>query len=309
MWGCRLSFVLLIIGCQRAPSWLAEAPLVGVRVRDDAGRELYLKKPPTRVALAAPEAVALWQQSGLFTQVVAACAGSGESTRFFYLPCEDSVALADAVFRAQADWVWVPREGALEQSVSLPAYVFAPKSTLAWLEHLRTLGQVYDVPQLLQYVDSVAAAFRTRSAEAQQSRRLRVLVLVAGEPVAFLTKDHPLASIVQEAGGIIPYAAPKAISGLSPDTLRQSPPDVLLVSAEDPQLLNDFLTLYPDAYTFPAIRYRRVFAVERWMVQMPFAEPVRAFSTLLGILHPEASGLAPQSAQEVEKRTQEEAQE
>lgn len=305
-----VSWLLLLVGCQRAPAWLAEAPLVGVRVRDDAGRELYLKRPPTRVALAAPEAVALWQQSGLFLQVIAACASSGENARLFYLPCEDSVALAEAVFRAQADWIWIPREGALERSINLPAYVFAPDSTLGWLAHLRTLAEVYDTPQLKQYADSLASVFQARSAQARQSRQLRVLVLVPGEPVAFLTQSHPIARIVQEAGGIIPYTGTGAFTGaFLADTLRQTPPDVLLVSAEDPQLVNDLLTLYPEAYGFPAIRYRRIFAVERWMLQMPFAEPMRAFSTLLGILHPEVSGLAPQAAEEVQKRAQEEAQE
>ena len=300
--------VLLLSGCQRAPAWLAEAPLVGVRIRDDAGRELYLKRPPARVALAAPEAVALWQQGGLFAQVVAACAGSGENTRIFYLPCDDSVALADAVFRAQADWVWVSRENSLDRSLSLPSYTFAPKSTLQWLNHLRTLAEVYDLPPLRVYADSVAAVVKARSAEAQQSRRLRVLVVVEGQPIAFLTQDHPLATLVREAGGEIPYAKADAAGLIPADTLRHNPPEVLLVSAEAPQLVNDFLTLYPEAYSFPAVRYRRIFSVERWMVQMPFAEPVRAFSTLLGILHPEIGGSAPQSANQVENSTQEETQ-
>lgn len=286
------------MGCQRAPAWLEEAPLIGLRVQDDAGGQVYLVRPPERVALATPEAVRLWQEAGLFSRVVAACEGAGESARLFFLRCDDSVALWDALYKSRPTWVWVASPQALPPEAGFPLYVFRPQSPADWLKHLRTLGQVYDQPVLLELADSLEKDLRQATQKAKALRRLRVAVLLPGEPLRFLSPGEPLASLLEEAGGhLIPA-----------ESLATTLPEVILLPAGQPELVNDFLRLYPDAYSSPALRYKRLFSVEREVLEHPLSQPVQAFYTLLRILHPEVTPSSPQPAEQIQQPAQEEAQ-
>lgn len=284
-----------MLSCQRAPSWLAEAPLIGARVQDDAGRQTYLVRAPARVALATPYALPLWEEAGLLDKVVAACVGAGEGARVFFLPCEDSLALTEAVFKARTEWVWVSHPQALAQGLSTPVYVFAPKRIEDWLRHLRLLGQVYDRPSLVRLADSLEGGVQNLSAQARQARQLKVIALTAGEPFRALDSNHPLATLIREAGGKL----------VSLDSISASPPDVIVVPAQAPTLVNDLLAFRPELYESPAIRYRRLYSVEPWLLEAPFSRPVRGFYTLLQILHPELAPSTSESAQKVEDKRQE----
>ncbi|MCX7607413.1 MAG: hypothetical protein N2170_09180 [Bacteroidia bacterium] len=300
--------LIALLSCQRPPNWLDEAPLIGMRVKDDAGRILYLKRPPTRVALCTPEAIGLWSKAGLFSYVVAACAGMGEESRLFYLPCMDSLALPDALFRSKAEWIWTSHPSFLqrEHPFAHTSYVFSPRSTKDWLTHLGMLGKVYDIPSISLLADSLLHSIELLSVSARKGRRFRVLVLCPADPVAFLTHHHPLASLIDEAGGSIPYTGSLPIQTFPAETLLHSPPDILLVPEGASELLNDLLTQYPDAYTFPAVQYKRIFSIEKWMIEAPFTDPVRGFYTLLQIIHPEIgnSSLSQPARNNVENRTQ-----
>ncbi len=288
---------VLLAGCHRAPAWLEEAPLIGLRVRDDAGREVYLVRPPERVALAVPEAVRLWQEAGLFGRVVAACEGAGEAERVFFLRCDDSLALGDALYRSRPAWVWVASPQALPPSTAFPLYAFRPQGPAEWLKHLRTLGQVYDQPVLLKLADSLEKDLNQAIQKTQTLRRLKVGVLLPGEPLRFPSLAEPLASLIEKAGGqLIPA-----------ESLATTLPEVLLLPAGQPELVNDFLRLYPDAYSSPALRYKRLFSVERQVLENPLSQPIQAFYTLLRILHPEVSPSS-EPANQVQQPAQEEAQ-
>lgn len=292
---------LLWLGCTRAPEWLPEAPLIGMRVRDDSGREEYLKTPPQRVALCTGEALPLWEKAGLFSRVQAACVGEGDNTRFFYLPCDDSLSLLEALYRLRPDWVWVSEKNLLTAQ-AFPVYVFAPKSTAEWLRTLRQLGAVYDTPQLVHIADSLQALVTSLQKKIQEARRLRVAVIAPGSPFQLVTARHPLTTLIQEAGGSVVYRDSLPIL----DTLRANPPDVLLIPEGSTELLNDFLTYYPEGYTFPALQYKRLFSIERWMIERPFADAPTAFFSLVQILHPELIRSATEpAAEEVEKAAQE----
>jgi len=289
---------VLLVGCHRAPAWLEEAPLIGVRVRDDAGREVYLVRPPQRVALATPDAVLLWQEAGLFSRVIAACQGAGEAARLFFLPCDDSLALAEALYKSHPAWVWVASTAAIPPTTAFPLYVFRPKGPVDWLRHLRTLGQVYDEPLLTHLADSLERDYRQTLQKVQALRRLRVVVLLPGEPLRFLSPTDPLSTLIEEAGGqLIPA-----------ESLATTLPEVVLLPADQPELVNDWLRLYPDAYNSPALRYKRLFSVERAVLERPLTQPIRAFYTLLRILHPEVSPSSPQPAEPIEQPTQDQAE-
>jgi len=282
---------VLLVGCHRAPAWLEEAPLIGARVRDDAGREVYLVRPPQRVALATPDAVPLWQEAGLFSRVIAACEGVGEATRLFFLPCDDSLALEEALYKSHPTWVWVASPGALPPTTAFPLYVFQPKGPADWLRHVRTLGQVYDEPLLTHLADSLEREYRQALQKVQALRRLKVVVLLPGEPLRFPSPSDPLSTLIEEAGGqLIPV-----------ESLATTLPEVVILPADQPELVNDWLRLYPDAYLSPALRYKRLFSIERPVLERPLAQPVRTFYTLLRILHPEVSPSSPQPAEPIEQ--------
>jgi ABC-type Fe3+-hydroxamate transport system substrate-binding protein len=275
-----------------------------MRVRDDKGQEHYLKAPPQRVALCTGEALLLWEKAGLFSMVQAACVGEGDNARFFYLPCEDSLLLLEVLYRLRPDWVWFSEKNLLTAQ-AFPAYVFAPKSTAEWLRNLRQLGALYDNPPLIRVADSLQALVTSLQKKLQEARRLRVAVIALGSPFQLVTTRHPLATLIQEAGGSVLYC-----DSLPPlDTLRANPPDVLLIPEGSTELLNDFLTHYPEGYTFPALQYKRLFSIERWMIERPFADAPTAFFSLVRILHPELTGSASEPpAEEIEKAAQEHAQ-
>ncbi|MCS7188313.1 MAG: hypothetical protein RMJ66_00540 [Bacteroidia bacterium] len=282
--------VILLEGCKPAPGWLAEAPLIGTRLRDDAGNELYLRTPPSRVALCTPEAIGLWQSAGLFSYVKAACVGEGDDPRIFYLPCGDSIALSDALFRNRVEWAWVPSPQAVESFSPDLLYVFAPRTLASWLRHMKNLAKVYDQPLIKHTADSLERIAQQKSLLAKESRVFKVAILTLGEPLALLSQRHPLATLVQETGGSIPYKAEAEYFLPHPETLYHALPDIILVPENSTELLNDFLRQYPDAYTSPAIRYKRVFSIPPWFIQRPFSNPVQVFFTLLQIIHPELVG-------------------
>lgn len=283
-WG-----VILLAGCRSAPSWLAEAPLIGVQIQDDAGRRLYLPAAPKRVALAVPYAFPLWEKAGLKERIVAACYGSGEETRVFYLLCDDSLALGDALARAQADWVWVAHPAQVAGYPEAKVYVYHPTTPEGWLTHLRRLGEIYDNQRLISLADSFLALLRQYDEHLKDTRRLRVAVLLKDAPAAVLTKQHPLSTLIERAGGSVPYTSPAKVpyAVVPAESLAAALPEVILVPEGAQDAINAFLQQYPDIYSSPAIQYKRIFSVPAEMLAQPYADPLNTLYTLLYVLHPE----------------------
>ncbi|MDW8016048.1 MAG: hypothetical protein RMK19_08565 [Bacteroidia bacterium] len=294
MWRIAIwiSTGLFFWGCRQPPPWLKEAPTIGIRIQDDLGRTLYLPKPPQRVALAAPEALPLWEKANLLDRLVGACYGSGDNLRLFYLLCDDSLALTEALYKAQADWVWVSRRNQIASFPEEKIFVYNPTSPAQWVRHLRLLGQVYNHLALIRLADSLSAYLSLLNQKLQEARRFRVLVLTQGEPFHILTQEHPFVAYIQQVGGYVPYTADSLQpSGLlSKDTLLAFPPEVILVPEKATDLLNDFLRVYPEMYASPAIQYQRIFAFPSALVINPHAEPFKTLYLLLRILHPEVAG-------------------
>lgn len=289
MRGSRGLAFLILLSCQPVPPWLSEAPLIGMQVQDDAGRRIYLPKPPKRVALATLDALPLWQKAGLLNYVVAACYGGGENPRIFYLLCDDSLSLSEAAYKANIEWIWVSHEN---QTVGLPdnkVYVFRASTPERWLETLRLLGTIYGHSTLIGTADSLLREIQRLREKLQGVRRLRVAALLKDPAGAICTKLHPLALFIQSAGGHVPYHSPDRETAvvLPAETLQAEPPEVLLIPEGSPDLINDFLRLYPDAYGWPAIRYQRIFSLPALLIHEPQRDPVQTLYLLLRILHPE----------------------
>ncbi|MEN3040567.1 MAG: hypothetical protein ABDH66_03380 [Bacteroidia bacterium] len=294
---CRPSWKLILLGaallpaCRRVPTWWEAAPLIGTQVQDDLKRKLYLPQAPQRVAIATSEALPLWRSSKLDQYIVAGCYGDGEDTRVFYLSCEDSIALSDALYKAKVEWVWTSR---LEKVGTFPeskVYVFRPQSMEEWLRHLRVLGEVYGMHAFGQVADSLMGVLQGYEAKLVDARRLRVLILSPEGAGEILSRYHPIASIVARAGGIIPYGADsnRPMGQVPLDSLLAAPPEVIFVPEGNTELVNAFLRQYPEAYAMPAIQYKRIFSIPLRMLAQPYAEPFQAFHIFLQALHPEVA--------------------
>lgn len=266
-----------------------------MHLQDDAGRRLYLPTAPKRVALAVPHALPLWEKAGLMERIVAACYGSREEPKVFYLLCDDSLSLGEALTRAQVDWVWVAHPAQVAGYPEAKLYVYRPTSPEGWLAHLRKLGEIYDNQRLITIADSFLTLLRRYDEQLKDTRRLRVVALLKDVPAAVLTKQHPLSVLIERAGGSLPYissdGAPYAV--LPAESLAAAPPEVILVPEGAPDAINAFLQQYPDIYSSPAIQYKRIFSVPREMYDQPNADPLNTLYTLLYVLHPEiAKGIS-----------------
>lgn len=283
---------VVVMGCRSSPSWLKEAPLIGIRVKDDLGREIYLSQAPRRVAIAVPEALPLWEKSGLLDRVVAACYGSGENPRIYYLLCDDSLSLGEALYRAQVEWVWISRPTQVAAYSKAKTYVYQPTSPEAWLRHLRLLGEVYDNRLVMEVADSLAKVLQTYDQQLKEARRFRVMVLSEREGGEIYTRSHPLSSLIERAGGSMPYtdSAGRAVAAIPPESIAKALPEIILVPEGAAARVDDLLRICPDLYSSPAIQYKRIFSVPRELLQQPYANPLQTLYTFLRVLHPEIAG-------------------
>ncbi|MCX8111721.1 MAG: hypothetical protein N3E49_00765 [Bacteroidia bacterium] len=290
LWG-----ILLLGGCKMVPSWLSEAPLIGIQVTDDKGRKLYLPTAPKRVALATPEAFPLWEKAGLAERVVAGCYGTGENTRIFFLRCDDSLSLTEALYRAQIDWVWVTHLSQISTFPESKVYVYHPTSPEAWLRHFRLLGEVYDSKAILHIADSLMQVLQFHKNQIQDARRFRVAVLSPELPGGVLTQSHPLVPLIEQAGGTVIYKAAdnRPVALLPPDSLIQALPEVIILPENAQEAVNDLIRICPEVYNSPAVQYKRIFTVPEAMIRIPYADPLQTLYTLLYILHPEIAKASP----------------
>lgn len=279
----------LLGGCHSVPAWLSEAPLIGMQVRDDAGRQIYLPAAPERVALAVSEAYPLWEKAGLNDHIIAACYGTGENPRVFFLLCDDSLSLSEALYRSGADWVWVANPAQVVAFPGAKVYVYRPDSPEAWLRHLRLLGEVYDRQALIEVADSFAQVLRLYEERLREARRLRVLPIAPEGEGRLCTRYHPLAALIERAGGTLPYGSVERhpLAVLPAETLAVAPPEVILVPEGGQELINQVLNLYPELYNSPAVQYKRIFSLPMGLFRQPYMDPLQTLYTLLYVLHPE----------------------
>lgn len=276
-------------GCRSVPEWLRDAPLIGIQIRDDDGRQLYLPTAPKRVAIAVPEAYPLWEKAGLSEYIVAACYGSGENPRVFFLLCEDSIALSEALYRSSAEWVWVSNPAQVAGLSGVKVYVYHPDSPEAWLRHLRLLGEVYDRQALIQVADSFARILHQYAELLRQTRRLRVMAIPPEGEGRLCTRYHPLARLIERAGGVLPYGSGdrQPATVLPRESIAVALPEVILLPEGGQELINHTLNLYPELYNSPAIQYKRIFSLPAEVFRQPYTEPLQTLYTLLYVLHPE----------------------
>ncbi|MCS6790477.1 MAG: hypothetical protein NZ580_05820 [Bacteroidia bacterium] len=302
-WGLLLS----LWACSTPPDWIEEAPLLGARMQDDAGRHLYLSHAPQRVAVLSRAALPLWYKLGLDSLIQATCAPTEYETQRS-LPCETPALLQEALIHDTSLWIWTDTLEKLSGLSTNRVYVFAPKSMEAWLKHWKMLCLLYQKPQALWEADRLEKIWRSFVTKTTSTRRFRVAVLSPSYYPTLLTMAHPLAGLIQEAGGIVPYRGSTPWwPGIPAETLQTYPPDILLVPAQHPERLQDFLAQYPTAHGFPAVRYLRVFTIDNSLLENPWSNPIETFLFLLRILHPELIGIAspPQALPEIPQPAQE----
>ncbi|MEN2992673.1 MAG: hypothetical protein ABDH91_03885 [Bacteroidia bacterium] len=296
MWRTWIGFSIGLWACQRPPSWLAEAPLIGHRVRDDAGRVIYVPQPPRHIGLATPQATFLWTSHPLLQRhLTVACAGEGEDSRRFFLPCEDTLAVREVLTQNALDWIWVP-----ETLPGLPKekqYVFAPKTLWQWLRHRQVLAEIYDLPDLRQETESLQTEVARLAQQAQAERLFRVLVVSSKDSGYVPNSTHPISELIKMAGGT-------PLPRESLQIMERMPPEILILPAGKTDLVNALLYQYPHLYISPALQHQRVFSLERWMIEEPMRDPVTVFLGLLKIIHPEVGSHLAGTAQEVEKPTE-----
>ncbi len=286
-----LLWLSLLTSCRQAPAWLSQAPLIGYRFTDDRGQQGYLPQPPRRIAVLSPAALGLWKTANLPTITLIGCTGLNDAYQNFYLPCDDPPTLIEVLYKAKVEWIWADPSYPWPEAPKPPApvYHFHPKGVSDWLTRLSLLGDIYDAPALRQVTDSLHKTIDTLIQRLSQERPFRVLLLGFSDSLILYSQAHPLGQMVTQAGGIPPTAQ---TAFLSPKTLKDSAflPDIVIVPAEKPEILNTLLLEVPELYSSRAILHKRVFSMPRTLMEMPYYDPLNSFYTLVRILHPEVVG-------------------
>jgi len=285
------AFLVIGVSCRRGPAWLSQAPLVGYRYTDDIGFSGYLPQPPRRVAVLTPAALGLWKAANLPTITLIGCNSLGDDYRTFYFACDDPAVLINALYKAKVEWIWSDPTYPWPETPQPPAplYHFHPKSLRDWLRALHFIGEVYDAPLVRQTADSLQKEVDTLLSRLARERQFKVLLVGFTDSVVLYSEAHPLGRLVREAGGLPPTGKSPL---LSPKVLKDSSflPDIIILPAEKPEIVNTLLLEVPELYTSPAILYQRLFSMPRALMEAPFLSPLEAFYNLGRILHPEVIG-------------------
>ncbi|HEX6940071.1 MAG TPA: helical backbone metal receptor [Longimicrobiales bacterium] len=291
-----LSLALGAAGCADAPGRAADAFAVVV---DDAGREVRVAAPPTRIISLIPAVTETIVALGVADRLVARTAFDTEPA-LAHLPSTEQALLPNiewlARFRPELVVAWA--DGQARSSVARLAALGVPVygaaiETLADVDAtIRRMGRLLGVERR---ADSLAAAVRgeldaVRRAVAGRERPT-VFYVVARDPALTAGPGTFIHEVIEAAGGRNVFGdAPAGWPQVGLEEVVRRQPDVLIVPLGE---WNDTATLdrlrtAPGWRELRAVREGRVYAVDAETFNRPGPRIGMVARRLARLLHPEA---------------------
>jgi iron complex transport system substrate-binding protein len=272
---------------------------------DDAGRRLYLAKPPSRIVSLAPSITEMLFSLGLDEQIVGvtefcdypAAAKSKAKVGYANPSIEVLVALRPELVVAPKDFLRPDLQTKLDQ-LKIPLFVLEAHTLEDIPLQIQTLGTMFERSAT---ATGVARAIRQRMADIRRMVETqpptRVLYVLNSQPLITVGPGSFIHQMIGLAGGInIAAQAGTAYPRLSMETVLKEDPEVLIFpSGETETVPRSEQEQWRRWDSLSAVKRRRFHEVSSNLLNRPGPRIVEGLEQLAHAIHPEAfgSGSAP----------------
>ncbi|MDF0644061.1 MAG: cobalamin-binding protein [Nitrospira sp.] len=265
---------------------------------DDAGRKLYIAKPPTRVVSLAPSITEMLFALGLDEQIVGvtelcnypSAALSKPKIGYARPNIETLVALRPDMIVAPQEFLRADILAKLEE-LRIPVFLVEAKTIGDILMQIQSLGKIFNKVKMS---DAITGTMRDRMARVTKrvatSKEKRVLYVLNSHPLITVGPGSYIHHMIGLAGGInVARSSESPYPSLSLETVLQEDPEVLIFpvgSVESiPKSEQDEWNRWK---SLSAVRNRQLLEVSSDALNRPGPRVVEGLDLLARAIHPEA---------------------
>lgn len=264
---------------------------------DDAGRNIYLAKPPSRIVSLAPSLTEMIYAIGAGAQLVGV-------TEFCDFPPEAASKVKigyanpnlESVLALRPDLVLAPKEflrpdvvAALDQ-LKVPLFVVAANTVEDILAQLGTLGRLLD-----HSAEASALTLELRrqlagiKSQMERVDPVRVLYVLNSQPLITVGPGSYIDQVITLAGGLnVAGKAATPYPRLSMETVLVEDPEVVIFPVGQAEGISESeQAMWRQWSGMTAIKRGRVHQIPASVLNRPGPRIVLALKTLAGLLHPE----------------------
>ncbi len=267
-------FTILSLGAGFAATALVAAE---ISVVDDLNRTVVLPSPPHRVVSLAPSITETLFALGAGAEVVGV-------TDFCNYPPEARTKhrvggitnpSIETIISLKPDLIILSMEGNVREDfqklldLGVPLFVTNPRTLAGIHKSVNDIGVLTDRKgNALRLVNTMQHREDSLTSLAKEPRR--VLFIVSLQPLIVLGTKTFLAEMVRLAGGEnIVGDSPSTYPTLSREVVVETNPDIIIVTSNILEDVNDLLALFPEWTELSAIRSRRVYRIDPDIISRP----------------------------------------
>lgn len=264
---------------------------------DDAGRRIYLAKPPARIVSLAPSITEMLFAIGLDEQIVGVTefcdfpAAAKSKTRVGYShPSEETlIALRPELVLAPLDFLRPDLQAKLEQ-LKIPLFVLEAHTVEDILLQIHTLGKMFEK---VSVANAVTQNMRQRIAEIRRKVETlparRVLYVLNSQPLITVGPGSFIHQMIGLAGGVnIAAQAGMAYPKLSMEAVLKDDPEVLIFPSGDVETVpRSEQQQWRRWDSLSAVKQQRFHEVSSNLLNRPGPRIVEALEQLTRAIHPE----------------------
>lgn len=267
---------------------------------DDAGRRIYLAKPPARIVSLAPSITEMLFALGLDEQVVGVtefcdypvAAKSKAKVGYSNPSVEALIALQPELVLAPKDFLRPDLQTMLEQ-LKIPLFVLEAQTLEDIPLQIQTLGKLFERGPV---ANEVTQAMRHRIAKirhkAEALPRKRVLYVLNSHPLITVGPGSFIHQMIGLAGGTnIAAQAGVAYPRLSMEAVLKEDPEVLIFPSGDVETVpRSEQQQWRRWDSLSAVKHHRFHEVSSSLLNRPGPRIVEGLAQLANAIHPEAFG-------------------
>lgn len=264
---------------------------------DDAGRRLYLAKPPARVVSLAPSITEMLFALGLDEQIVGvtefcdypAVARSRAKVGYANPNVETIIALRSDMVLAPKDFLRPDLQAKLEQ-LKIPVFVLDAKTVEDIPLQLHTLGNIFEK---ISVANEVTQRMRQRMAELKLKVETvpakRALYVLNSQPLISVGPGSFIHQMIGLAGGInVAAGAGVAYPRLSMERVLKEDPEVLIFpSGEVETVPRSEQQQWRRWESLSAVKHQRFHEVSSSLLNRPGPRIIEGLEQLARAIHPE----------------------
>lgn len=266
---------------------------------DDAGRKIYLAKPPTRIISLAPSVTEVLFAIGAGDQVVGVTqfcnyppeALNKQKIGYANPNLESLVALHPDLVVGPTDFLKPDVVLKLDQ-LNIPVFALNEKNVEDIFIHIQTLGRMLDRATV---ANALAMELRQQVTQIKQRTEefppVRVLYVLNSEPLITVGPGSYIDQLIVLAGGVnVAAKSGTPYPRLSMEAVLHDNPEVLVFPVGESEGISDSeQQAWRQWTTITAVKQGRLHQISADLLNRPGPRVVRALELLADILHPKTS--------------------